>query len=71
MIHWEVNGERNKKNESVVERTFGRIKRWFGSGKARYKGLARVHAQLLWRLWRIICTVPLELLCTVYKNNYN
>ncbi|XOD66909.1 MAG: transposase [Flavobacteriales bacterium Tduv] len=31
----------------VVERTFGSIKRWFRSGKARYKGLARVHAQHL------------------------
>ncbi|XOD68109.1 MAG: hypothetical protein ACMUEL_09685 [Flavobacteriales bacterium Tduv] len=24
---------------------FGSIKRWFGSGKARYKGLTCVHAQ--------------------------
>ncbi|XOD68193.1 MAG: transposase [Flavobacteriales bacterium Tduv] len=31
----------------VVERTFGSIKRWFGSGKARYKGLVRVYAQHL------------------------
>ncbi|XOD67449.1 MAG: transposase [Flavobacteriales bacterium Tduv] len=27
------------------ERFFGSIKRWLGSRKARYKGLARVHAQ--------------------------
>ncbi|XOD67021.1 MAG: transposase [Flavobacteriales bacterium Tduv] len=32
------------KTRWVVERTFGSIKRWFGSVKARYKGLARVHA---------------------------
>ncbi|XOD66577.1 MAG: transposase [Flavobacteriales bacterium Tduv] len=31
----------------VVERTFSSIKRWFGSRKARYKGLARVHDQHL------------------------
>ncbi|XOD68225.1 MAG: transposase [Flavobacteriales bacterium Tduv] len=35
------------KTRWVVERTFGSIKRWFGSGKARYKVLARVHAQHL------------------------
>ncbi|XOD68098.1 MAG: transposase [Flavobacteriales bacterium Tduv] len=28
-----------------VERTFGSIKCWFGSGKYFYKGLARVNAQ--------------------------
>ncbi|XOD67876.1 MAG: transposase [Flavobacteriales bacterium Tduv] len=31
----------------VVKHTFSSIKRWFRSGKARYKGLARVHAQHL------------------------
>ncbi|XOD67416.1 MAG: transposase [Flavobacteriales bacterium Tduv] len=31
----------------VVERIFGSINRRFGSGKDRYKGLARVHAQHL------------------------
>ncbi|XOD67634.1 MAG: transposase [Flavobacteriales bacterium Tduv] len=31
----------------IVERTFGFIKPWFGSGKALYKGLVRVHAQYL------------------------
>ncbi|XOD68169.1 MAG: hypothetical protein ACMUEL_02380 [Flavobacteriales bacterium Tduv] len=31
----------------MVERTFGSIKRWFGSGKARYKGLVRVQTQPL------------------------
>ncbi|XOD68273.1 MAG: transposase [Flavobacteriales bacterium Tduv] len=35
------------KSRWVVERIFGSIKRWFGLGKARYKGLARVHAQYL------------------------
>ncbi len=29
----------------VVERTFGSIKLWFGSGKARYKGKEKVHFQ--------------------------
>ena len=29
----------------VIERTFGSIKRWFNGGVARYKGLAKVHAQ--------------------------
>ncbi|XOD67904.1 MAG: transposase [Flavobacteriales bacterium Tduv] len=29
----------------VVERTFGSIKYLFRSGKTRYKGLARLHAQ--------------------------
>ncbi|XOD67204.1 MAG: hypothetical protein ACMUEL_04295 [Flavobacteriales bacterium Tduv] len=28
------------KTRCVVERTFGSIKRWFGSEKALYKGLA-------------------------------
>ncbi|XOD67148.1 MAG: transposase [Flavobacteriales bacterium Tduv] len=32
------------KNRWVVERPFGSIKHWFGPGKTRYKGLARVHA---------------------------
>ncbi|XOD67068.1 MAG: transposase [Flavobacteriales bacterium Tduv] len=35
------------KTRWVVERTFRSIKRWFGSDKALYKGLTRVHAQLL------------------------
>ncbi|XOD68213.1 MAG: transposase [Flavobacteriales bacterium Tduv] len=34
------------KTRWVVERTFGSIKRWFGSGKTRYKGLARVACQV-------------------------
>ncbi|XOD67512.1 MAG: hypothetical protein ACMUEL_06110 [Flavobacteriales bacterium Tduv] len=36
------------------------IKRWFGSGKTRYKGLASVHAQHLTEGgYGIICIVPL------------
>ncbi|XOD66852.1 MAG: transposase [Flavobacteriales bacterium Tduv] len=35
------------KTQWVVEHTFVSIKRWFGSGKARYKRLNRVHAQHL------------------------
>lgn len=31
----------------VVERTFGSIRRWFKSTKARYKGLAKTHSQHL------------------------
>jgi IS5 family transposase len=31
----------------VVERTFGGMKRWFRCGRARYKGLAKTHAQHL------------------------
>ncbi|XOD68043.1 MAG: transposase [Flavobacteriales bacterium Tduv] len=58
------------KKRWVVERTFGSIKRWFGSGKACYKGLARLHAQHLMMLWLIICIVLLELLCAVHKNRY-
>ena len=29
----------------VVERTFGGMKRWFGAGRARYKGKDKVHGQ--------------------------
>lgn len=29
----------------VVERTFGGMKRWFGAGRARYKGKQKVHVQ--------------------------
>ena len=35
------------KKRWVVERTFGGMKRWFGTGRARYKGLAKTHAQHL------------------------
>ena len=31
------------KSRRVVERTFGSIKRWFGTGWARYKGLKKMH----------------------------
>jgi transposase, IS5 family len=33
------------KQRWVVERTFGGMSRWFGTGKARYKGLHKVHGQ--------------------------
>lgn len=33
------------KKRWVVERTFGGMSRWFGAGKTRYKGLAKVHGQ--------------------------
>jgi len=33
------------KNRFVVERTFGSIKRWFGGGYSRYRGLAKMHIQ--------------------------
>ena len=35
------------KKRWVVERTFGGMKRWFGAGRARYKGLAKTHSQHL------------------------
>ncbi|XOD67233.1 MAG: hypothetical protein ACMUEL_04475 [Flavobacteriales bacterium Tduv] len=51
------------KNRWGVDRIFRSTKRWFGSGKARYKGLVRVHTELLYRrLWRITCILPLALL---------
>ena len=33
------------KTRWVVERTFGSIKKWFGGGTARYKGLKKTHTQ--------------------------
>lgn len=33
------------KKRWVVERTFGSMKKWFKSGKARYKGLEKTHGQ--------------------------
>jgi IS5 family transposase len=35
------------KTRYKVERTFGGIKRWFNSGNARYRGLAKMHTQNL------------------------
>jgi IS5 family transposase len=35
------------KTRYKVERTFGGIKRWFNGGKARYRGLAKMHTQNL------------------------
>ena len=31
------------KTRYVVERTFGSMTKWFGSGRTRYKGLAKTH----------------------------
>jgi transposase, IS5 family len=33
------------KERYVVERTFGGMRRWFGAGVARYKGLSKTHGQ--------------------------
>lgn len=33
------------KSRWVVERTFGSMRRWFGTGWARYRGLAKMHTQ--------------------------
>jgi IS5 family transposase len=33
------------KSRYVVERTFGGMNRWFGAGRARYKGIIKTHAQ--------------------------
>ncbi|WP_373833633.1 IS5 family transposase [Bacteroides heparinolyticus] len=30
---------------STIERTFGSIRRWFGGGRCRYRGLAKTHTQ--------------------------
>ncbi|MFV0505410.1 MAG: IS5 family transposase [Bacteroidales bacterium] len=35
------------KTRFKVERTFGGIKRWFGGGVARYRGIAKMHSQNL------------------------
>lgn len=46
LTDWQV--KRNKliaKSRWVVERTFGDQVIWFGAGKTRYKGLAKIHAQ--------------------------
>ncbi|XOD68267.1 MAG: transposase [Flavobacteriales bacterium Tduv] len=59
------------KNRWVVERTLGSIKRWFGSGKARYKGINSRACPVSYEDYGIICIVPLELLCAVHKNRYN
>jgi IS5 family transposase len=46
LTNWQV--EFNKlisKQRYKVERTFGGMKRWFGAGTARYKGLQKTHCQ--------------------------
>lgn len=57
------------KTRFVVERTFGGMKRWFGAGVARYKGLALTHTQhvmeaIAYNLYRtpgIIMSRPVEM----------
>ena len=57
------------KQRYVVERTFGGMKRWFGAGRARYKGLEKTHAQhvleaIAYNLYRspgIIMSKPVEI----------
>ncbi|XOD66497.1 MAG: transposase [Flavobacteriales bacterium Tduv] len=52
----------------VIERTFGKVKNWFGSRKARYKGLARVHAQHLMKAMSHNLYHSLALLYAVHNN---
>jgi IS5 family transposase len=42
LSHWQiVFNKLASKTRWVVERTFGSIKKWFGGGKARYRGLQK------------------------------
>jgi len=46
LSYWEkVFNKLISKERFKIERTFGSIKRWFSTGKARYKGLAKMHTQ--------------------------
>jgi IS5 family transposase len=48
LTHWEKRFNKLVgKVRFKVERTFGGIKRWFGGGVARYRGLAKMHTQNL------------------------
>ncbi|XOD67074.1 MAG: hypothetical protein ACMUEL_03460 [Flavobacteriales bacterium Tduv] len=47
------------KTRWVVEGRFDTIKRCPVSGKTRYKGYLVCMLSILWRLWCIICIVPL------------
>ena len=45
LTHWQkVYNKLISKTRWVVERTFGSMKRWFGAGVTRLKGLAKVHS---------------------------
>ncbi|MEM6718568.1 MAG: IS5 family transposase [Bacteroidota bacterium] len=45
LTHWQVKYNKAiSKKRWVVERTFGSIKRWFGSGTTRLKGIEKVHS---------------------------
>lgn len=44
LTYWEkVFNKKVSETRYVVERTFGSMKRWFGSGSTRYKGLQKTH----------------------------
>ena len=48
ITHWQsVFNKAISRTRYKVERTFGSMRRWFGSGTARYVGLARTHSQHL------------------------
>lgn len=46
LTHWQVAFNKLvSKKRYVVERTFGGMKRWFGAGVTRYKGISKTHTQ--------------------------
>lgn len=46
LTSWEITFNKLiSKQRWVVERTFGGMSRWFGAGKAKYKGMDKVHGQ--------------------------
>jgi transposase, IS5 family len=46
LTKWEIHFNKLiSKRRWVVERTFAGMSRWFGAGKARYKGMIKIHAQ--------------------------
>ena len=48
ITHWQgVFNKAVSRTRYKVERTFGSMRRWFGSGTARYVGLAKTHSQHL------------------------
>lgn len=45
LTHWQIKYNKTiSKSRWVVERTFGSLKRWFGSGETRLKGKDKVHS---------------------------
>ena len=69
LTHWQqVFNKIISRYRYVVERTFGSIKRWFNGGVARYKGLAKVHAQhvlqaIAYNLKRAVSLIQLGEVC--------